>query len=145
ASEDIGLADPQALTIAVAARDAVEAIGLPEGDLALAQAAVYLSCAPKSNALYVGLNAAREDVRNRPIEAVPLHLRNAPTRMMKDLSYGDGYKYAHDYEEGVAQMDCLPPSLLGRSYYRPTDRGEEKRLGEWLNEIKRRRGHKNRK
>jgi len=136
ASEDVGLADPQSLQIALAARETIEEIGLPEGDLALAQAAVYLACAPKSNALYVGLNAAREDVRNLPIEPVPLHLRNAPTRMMKDLSYGEGYKYAHDYEEGTAQMDCLPPSLLGRTYYRPTKRGDEKALSEMLDKIK---------
>ncbi|HDL85025.1 MAG TPA: replication-associated recombination protein A [Candidatus Acetothermia bacterium] len=143
ASEDIGLADPQGLQIALAARETIEAIGLPEGDLALAQAAVYLSCAPKSNALYVGLNAAREDVRNRPIEPVPLHLRNAPTRMMKDLSYGEGYKYAHDYKEGVARMECLPPSLLGRSYYRPTKRGDEKALSEMLDKIKANRKQQN--
>jgi len=141
ASEDIGLADPQALTIAVAARDAVEAIGLPEGDLALAQAAVYLSCAPKSNALYDGLSKAKGDVRDRPVEPVPLHLRNAPTRMMKDLSYGEGYEYAHDYEQGVAPMECLPQSLLGKVYYHPTRRGQEKEIAEWLDEIKKLRGH----
>ena len=142
ASEDIGLADPQGLQIALAAREAVDAIGLPEADLALAQAAVYLSCAPKSNALYVGLSTAREDVHNHPIEPVPLHLRNAPTRMMKDLSYGEGYKYAHDYKEGVAQMDCLPPSLLGKTYYRPTNRGNEKSLREQLNKLKAIQRHK---
>ena len=143
ASEDIGLADPEGLRIALDARETIEAIGLPEGDLALAQATVYLSCAPKSNALYVGLSTAREDVRNRPVEAVPLHLRNAPTSMMKDLSYGDGYRYAHDYEQGIAQMECLPPALLGRVYYRPTNRGQEKELGETLSVIKKLRKHNN--
>jgi len=143
ASEDVGLADPRGLQIALAAREAVDAIGSPECDLALAQAAVYLACAPKSNALYVGLNAAREDVRNLPIEPVPLHLCNAPTSLMKDLSYGEGYKYAHDYEEGIAQMECLPPSLLGRIYYRPTKRGDEGTLRERLDKIRARRDPQN--
>jgi putative ATPase len=136
ASEDVGLADSQALQVTLAARQTVDAIGLPECDLALAQAAVYLSCAPKSNALYIGLGKAREDVRNLPLEQVPLHLRNAPTDMMKDLSYGKEYKYAHNYDEGVAKMDCLPPSLLGKTYYCPTNRGSEKNIREILQRIK---------
>ena len=120
ASEDIGLADPRGLEVALAAHQAVETIGLPECDLALAQAAVYLACAPKSNALYVGLGEAKNDVQNRPAEPVPLHLRNAPTALMKSLSYGKDYKYAHDFEGGVAPMECLPPALRERRYYRPT-------------------------
>jgi putative ATPase len=135
ASEDVGLADPNALQIALGARAAVDAIGLPECDLALAQAAVYLACAPKSNALYVGFGVARDDVRNRPTESVPLHLRNAPTQLMKDLSYGDGYQYAHDYEGGVTAMECLPPSLAGKRYYRPTERGNEKKVKERLERL----------
>ena len=136
ASEDVGLADPSALGIAVSAAEAVERVGLPECDLALAQAAVYLSCAPKSNALYVGLSEAKKDVANRPHEPVPLHLRNAPTQMMQDIGYGKGYKYAHDFPAGVAPMECLPPGLVGRQYYRPTERGMEKELGARLRQIK---------
>jgi putative ATPase len=109
--------------------------------LALAQAAVYLACAPKSNALYVGLGKAREDVRNLPAEPVPLHLRNAPTAMMEDLAYGKGYKYAHDYDQGIAQMDCLPPSLSDKAYYQPTDRGSEKEIAKRLSRIKALRKH----
>jgi putative ATPase len=128
ASEDVGLADPRGLEQAVAAWRAVEALGLPECDLALAQAAVYLACAPKSNALYRGYGDAREDVHERPTEGVPLHLRNAPTRLMKELGYGDAYQYAHEFEDGVAPMTCLPPSLSDRRYFRPTDRGFERRV-----------------
>jgi putative ATPase len=137
ASEDVGLADPHALDTALAAREAVEAIGLPECDLALAQAAVYLACAPKSNALYVGFGEARKDVQGRPNEPVPLHLRNAPTKLMKGLGYAKGYRYAHNFEAGIASMECLPPSLIGRRYYRPTGRGLEKDLAERLKRIKR--------
>lgn len=137
ASEDIGLADPQGLEIAVAASETVDRVGMPECDLALAQAAVYLACAPKSNALYVGLNEAKRDVAERPNEPVPLHLRNAPTRMMKGIGYGDGYKYAHDFPNGVAPMECLPPALKGRRYYRPSGRGREQEIAERLREIKR--------
>ncbi len=136
ACEDIGLADPQGLYVALAAREAVEAVGLPECDLALAQAAVYLACAPKSNALYVGVGEARKDVLERPDEPVPLHLRNAPTALMKGLGYGRGYQYAHDLEEGVAHMDCLPPSLEERRYYRPKGLGLEKTLAERLERIR---------
>jgi len=132
ASEDIGLADPAALTQAVAAWRAVEAIGLPECDLALAQATVYLATAEKSNALYRGIGEVRRDIRDRPLEEVPLHLRNAPTRMMQDLGYGDGYQYAHDLDVGIAPMTCLPPALVGRRYYRPTGRGHEERIAHRL-------------
>ena len=135
ASEDIGNADPQALTVAVAAKDAVHFIGMPEGNTALAQAAIYLATAPKSNAVYRAYEQAAEDALRQLAEPVPLHIRNAPTRLMKDLNYGKGYRYAHDEEEGVADMDCLPPSLQGREYYRPTDRGFEetvkRRMKEW--------------
>ena len=132
ASEDIGLADPAALAQAVAAWRAVEAIGLPECDLALAQATVYLATAEKSNALYRGMGEVLREIRDRPLEEVPLHLRNAPTRMMKELGYGAGYQYAHDLDEGIARMECLPSSLVGRRYYRPTGRGYEGRIAERL-------------
>ena len=132
ASEDVGLAAPAGLEQAVAAYRAAEAVGLPECDLALAQVTVYLSCAPKSNALYQGMKRAKKDVHERPTVPVPLHLRNAPTRLMKDLGHGQGYLYAHDYEGGVAPMDCLPDDLLGVRYYTPTDRGYERDLRERL-------------
>jgi putative ATPase len=142
ASEDIGNADPQALTVAVAAKDAVHFIGMPEGNTALAQAAIYLATAPKSNAVYQAYLHAAEDAHRDIAQPVPLHLRNAPTRLMKDLSYGKGYKYAHDEEDAVADMTCLPPALEGRQYYEPKDRGFEKevkrRLDGWT-EIKRQR------
>ncbi len=135
ASEDIGNADPQALTVAVAAKEAVHFIGMPEGNTALAQAAIYLATAPKSNAVYVAYNEAAEDALRQIAEPVPLHIRNAPTRLMKELNYGKGYKYAHNEAEGVADMDCLPASLSGRQYYKPTPRGFEetirKRMEEW--------------
>jgi len=132
ASEDIGLADPGALVQAVAAWRAVESIGLPECDLALAQATVYLATAEKSNAIYRAMQAVLSDIHDRPLEEVPLHLRNAPTRMMKGLGYGNGYQYAHDLEDGIAQMDCLPQALVGRRYYRPTGRGHERKIAERL-------------
>ena len=136
ASEDIGLADPTALRLAVTTYRAVEVVGLPECDVALAQAAVYLACAPKSNALYAGIEEAKRDVQRRPNEPVPLHLRNAPTRLMKQLGYGKGYRYAHDLEAGVARMACLPPTLHGKTYYRPKDAGFEKRLRERLTALR---------
>ena len=136
ASEDVGLADPDALGVAVAAMRVVESMGLPECDLALAEVAVYLACAPKSNALYVGFGAARGDVVERPDEPVPLQLRNAPTGLMKGLGYGRGYQYAHDLVEGVARMDCLPPSLAGRRYYRPSSSGREQELVRRLEKIR---------
>ena len=119
ASEDIGNADPQALVVAVAAKDAAHFIGMPEGNTALAQAAIYLATAPKSNAVYVAYNAAAADAQTQVAEPVPLHLRNAPTRLMKTLDYGKGYEYAHDDAEGTTAMDCLPPSLAGKKYYKP--------------------------
>ena len=137
AVEDIGLADPNALSLCMAARDAVDFIGMPEGNLALAQAVVYLSVAPKSNALYTAYGSVTEDVERTAAEAVPLHLRNAPTALMKGLGYGRGYQYAHEVEGKVADMECLPESLRGRSYYQPTNEGIEKRIRERLEEIKR--------
>ncbi len=128
ASEDVGNADPQALTVAVAAKDAAHFIGMPEGNNALAQAAIYLATAPKSNAVYTAYNAAAADAHQQAAEPVPLHLRNAPTPLMKQLEYGKGYQYAHEEAEAIAAMDCLPPSLAGRKYYRPTERGFEKEI-----------------
>lgn len=139
AVEDIGLADPNALSLCMAARDAVDFIGMPEGNLALAQAVVYLSVAPKSNALYTAYGSVKEDVERTAAESVPLHLRNAPTRLMKGLGYGKGYQYAHELESKVADMECLPDNLRGRVYYQPTNEGIEKRIRERLEEIKRRR------
>ena len=135
ASEDIGLAEPGALAITLAAKDAFDFLGAPEGHLALAQAAVYLSLAPKSNALYVGYGDVMEDVRKTEAEPVPLRLRNAVTGLMKNIGYGEGYKYAHDFEDKVAEMQCLPDNLLGRQYYRPTDQGFEARLRARMAEI----------
>jgi putative ATPase len=142
ASEDVGNADPQALTVSVAAKDAVHFMGMPEGNTALAQAAIYLATAPKSNAVYEAYNRAAADAHNDVAQPVPLHLRNAPTRLMKDLEYGKGYKYAHTEADAVADMSCLPSALEGRKYYEPTERGFEKeikrRLDGW-EEIKRKR------
>jgi len=135
ASEDIGLAEPGALAVTLAAKDAFDFLGAPEGHLALAQAAVYLSLAPKSNALYVGYGDVMEDVRNTEAEPVPLHLRNAVTGLMKNVGYGEGYKYAHDFEDKVTEMQCLPDNLVGREYYRPTDQGFEARLRSRVAEI----------
>jgi putative ATPase len=139
AVEDIGLADPNALSLCMAARDAVDFIGMPEGNLALAQAVVYLSVAPKSNALYAAYGAVQEDVENTAAEPVPLHLRNAPTGLMKTLGYGQGYQYAHDTESKVSDMQCLPDHLRDRTYYHPTNEGIEKRIRERLEDIQRRR------
>src|SRR6202158_696489 len=136
AVEDIGLAEPNALALCMAARDAVHFIGMPEGNLALAQAVVYLSVAPKSNALYTAYGAVQQDVEQTAAEPVPLHLRNAPTGLMKGLGYGKDYQYAHDTEAKVADMQCLPDSLRDRVYYRPTNEGGEKRIRERLEEIK---------
>jgi len=137
AVEDIGMADPQALLITVAARDAVDFLGMPEGNLALAQAAAYLALAPKSNALYEAYGAVQQDVEQTVAEPVPLHLRNAPTGLMKGLGYGRGYQYAHDLENKVADMQCLPDNLRDRVYYHPTDQGLEKRIRERLDDIQR--------
>jgi putative ATPase len=128
ASEDVGNADPQALTVAVAAKDAVHFIGMPEGNTALAQAAIYLATAPKSNAVYEAYSRAAADAHRDVAQPVPLHLRNAPTKLMKDLGYGKGYQYAHDEPAGIADMSCLPPALEGHRYYEPTDRGLEKEI-----------------
>ena len=132
ASEDIGNADPQALTVAMAAKAAVHFIGIPEGNTALAQATVYLATAPKSNAIYIAYTRAAADAHRDVAEPVPLHLRNAPTRLMKQLDYGKGYRNAHDDPEALVAMDCLPPALQGRQYYVPTPRGFEKELGRRL-------------
>ena len=136
ANEDIGLADPNALSLCMAARDAVDFIGMPEGNLALAQAVVYLCVAPKSNALYTAYAAVQADVERTAAEPVPLHLRNAPTGLMKGLGYGQGYQYAHEVEAKVADMECLPENLRGRTYYEPTNEGLEKRIRERLEEIR---------
>ena len=132
ASEDVGNADPQALGVAVAAKEAVHFIGMPEGNTALAQAAVYLATAPKSNAVYRAYGQAAADAHREAADPVPLHLRNAPTRLMKDLDYGKGYRYAHDEPDAVTAMSCLPPSVEGRRYYAPTARGFEKEIGRRL-------------
>ena len=136
AVEDIGLADPSALALTMAARDAVDFIGMPEGNLALAEAAVYLALAPKSNALYTAYGAVYEDIEKTAAEPVPLHLRNAPTGLMKHLGYGKGYQYAHDVEEKVADMQCLPDNLRDRRYYQPSQEGKEKVFSERLEQIR---------
>ncbi len=137
AVEDIGLAAPEALNLCLSARQTMEFLGSPEGDLALAEAVVYLAMAPKSNAIYTAYAAAQQDIESTRQEPVPLHLRNAPTKLMKDLDYGKGYKYAHDEEGKVTDMDCLPASLLGRRYYEPTHEGREKQLAQRLEELRR--------
>jgi putative ATPase len=138
ASEDVGLADPQALAITIAAKDAVHFMGMPEGNTALAQAAIYLAAAPKSNAVYRAYAEAAAAAAEEVAEPVPLHLRNAPTGLMKALEYGKGYKYAHDEPEGVANMECLPPAHQGRTFYQPTDRGLEAEIARRLAEVRRR-------
>ena len=142
ASEDIGLADPQALQVTLAAKDAYDFLGTPEGELALAQAAVYLACAPKSNAVYTAFDAARADVHERPAEPVPLHLRNAPTKLMKGLGFGRDYQYAHDDPNALVLQEHLPTALRGRTYYHPVARGFEAdvraRLERWRAELRRR-------
>ena len=140
ASEDVGMADPRALEQAAAAAHCVEHVGMPECALALAQAVVYLALAPKSNALYTAYGAAQRLVASRPPYPVPLHLRNAPTRLMKELGYGEGYVYAHDVEGAVADMTCLPDALAGERVFRPGEQGWEKRIRERLAEIAGRRG-----
>ena len=136
AIEDISLADPRALEQSIAAMQAVHLLGIPEGDLALAQAAIYLTVAPKSDAAYRAMGALTEDVQNSMAEPVPLHLRNAPTRAMKAWGYGAGYQHAHDFDDAVPGMECLPPSLAGKRYYEPAGRGMEKRIAERLEEIR---------
>jgi len=144
ASEDVGNADPHALSLTLAAKEAYHFLGDPEGELALAQATLYLALAPKSNAVYVAYDAAQTDVRERPAEPVPLHIRNAPTRLMKDLGYGAGYQYAHDAPDARVDQDDLPEALRGRQYYRPTDRGLEAELGRRLAEWRRWRAERRR-
>ena len=136
AVEDIGLADPNALAVTLAARDAFDFLGVPEGDLALAQAVVYLAVAPKSNALYTAYDAVQEDVERTAQQPVPLHLRNAPTGLMKSLGYSKGYQYAHNLESKVADMQCLPDNLKDRAYYHPTEEGLERRIKARLEEIR---------
>lgn len=140
AIEDISLADPRALEQAVAAMQAVHFLGIPEGDLALAQAAIYLAVAPKSDAAYRALGAVHADVERTIAEPVPMNLRNAVTRDMKEWGYGEGYQHAHQFEDAMVDMECLPPSLAGRRYYLPSGRGLEKRIAERLEEIRQRRG-----
>jgi putative ATPase len=137
AVEDIGLAAPEALNLCLSAKQAMEFLGSPEGDLALAEAVVYLSLAPKSNAVYTAYGAVLDDIEHTRQEPVPLHLRNAPTKLMKELDYSKGYRYAHDEEGRVADMDCLPDSLKGRTYYQPTQEGREKQLAQRMEEIRR--------
>jgi putative ATPase len=137
ASEDIGLAEPGALAVTMAAKEAFDFIGAPEGYLALAQAALYLSLAPKSNALYTAYGAVQEDLQKTIAEPVPLHLRNAVTGLMGHLGYGKGYQYAHNREDKVTDMTCLPEGLVGRRYYKPTDQGFEARIRQRLEEIRR--------
>src|SRR5258708_4311849 len=138
ASEDIGLAAPEALNLCLSAKDAIDFLGMPEANLALAQAVVYLTLAPKSNALYTAYGAVQEDVEKTAAEPVPLHIRNAVTALMKNVGYGKGYQYAHDLEEKVADMDCLPDNLRGRRYYHPTAEGKEKILSQRMEDIWRR-------
>ena len=144
ASEDVGNADPQALAVAVASKEPAHFLGMPEANTALAQAAVYLATAPKSNSVYVAYQRAAEAAAHDLAEPVPLHLRNAPTSLMRDLGYGEGYRYAHDEAAGVADMECLPPALAGHKYYEPTERGFEKeikrRLDGWAAIKARRKG-----
>jgi putative ATPase len=137
AVEDIGLAAPEALNLCLSAKEAIDFLGSPEGDLALAEAVVYLCLAPKSNSVYTAYGAVREEIEHTRQEPVPLRLRNAPTKLMKELDYGKGYRYAHDEEGKVADMDCLPDSLKGRSYYKPTQEGREKQLAARMEEIRR--------
>jgi putative ATPase len=137
AVEDIGLAAPEALNLCLSAKETVDFLGSPEGDLALAEAVVYLSLAPKSNAVYTAYGAVQQEIEHTRQEPVPLHLRNAPTKLMKELDYGKGYLYAHDEQDKIADMDCLPDSLRGRTYYRPTQEGREKLLAQRMEEIRR--------
>ena len=136
ASEDVGLADPRALELAIAAYQACHYIGMPECSVHLTQAVVYLSLAPKSNALYMAYENAKKDALSQLSEPVPLHIRNGVTQLMRDIGYGSGYQYAHDTEDKLTDMRCLPDSLLGREYYLPTDQGLEYKFKERLEQIK---------
>ena len=142
AIEDIGLAAPEALNLTLSAKEAVDFLGSPEGDLALAEAVVYLCLAPKSNSVYIAYGVVQQEIEQTRQEPVPLHLRNAPTKLMKELDYGKGYRYAHNEEGKVADMDCLPESLKGRRYYHPTQEGREKLLAQRMEEIRRIRAEK---
>lgn len=137
ASEDIGLAAPEALNLCLSAKDTIDFLGMPEGALALAQAVAYLALAPKSNALYTAYGEVLEDVENTAAEPVPLHIRNAVTKLMKQVGYGKGYQYAHDLDSKIADMECMPDNLRGRRYYHPTNEGREKLLAQRLEEIRR--------
>jgi len=137
AIEDIGMADPRALEQTIAMKEAVHFLGIPEGDLAIAQSVIYLCIAPKSDAAYRALGAVQADVQSTIAEPVPMQLRNAPTRAMKEWGYSEGYQHAHKFEDAIPGMECLPASLAGRQYYHPTDRGVEKRIAERLEEIRR--------
>jgi putative ATPase len=140
AAEDVGLADPRALSLTLAAKDAYHFLGTPEGELALAEAVVYLATAPKSNRVYAAFGQAMEAAREHPAEPVPLHIRNAPTGLMKDLGYGTGYQYAHASEHGYLPQEYLPEVLRGRTWYEPTDFGFEKDIKkrmDWWTELKR--------
>jgi putative ATPase len=150
ASEDVGLADPQALTLAVSCQQAVEFVGMPEGYIPLSETVVYLALAPKSNSTYAAYHNVTREIKNNGMQPVPLHLRNAVTKMQKQWGYGKDYQYAHDTEEKLTDMECLPESLAGRVYYRPTDQGSEVRAREKLERVKawkeeRRRAQKKRK
>jgi len=136
AIEDIGLADPRALEQAMAAQQAVHFLGIPEGDQALAQIAIYLAVAPKSDASYRALNAARETIAKAPADPVPMQLRNAATRPMKEWGYGAGYQHAHQFEDAMNTMECLPDRLRGTIFYEPTERGVEQRISQRLQEIR---------
>jgi putative ATPase len=140
ASEDVGMADPQALQVTVAAKEAFHFVGLPEGALALAQAAVYLATAPKSNALYTAYQRVEKDIRELEHKPVPLHIRNAPTSLMKDLGYGKDYKYPHDFPGHIVEEEYLPENLKGRIYYRPTDLGFEQEIKQRLDYWRKRKG-----
>src|SRR6185436_17694818 len=140
AIEDVGLADPRALEQAVAAQQTVHFLGVPEGDQALAQVAIYLAIAPKSDAAYRALNKAMETVENTTAEPVPMQLRNAPTKAMKEWGYGQGYQHAHQFEDALNNMSCLPENLRGTLFYEPTDRGLEQKIAQRLAEIRNRRG-----
>jgi len=143
ASEDVGLADPQALVVTIAAQQAVHFLGMPEGALALAEAAVYLATAPKSNSIYTAYGKARDDVGRTRNDPIPIHLRNAPTQLMKDLGYGERYRYAHDFEDAIVEQQHLPDNLRDRTYYEPVERGFEReirsRLAYWKKVLARRR------
>jgi putative ATPase len=144
ASEDVGLADPQALLLSVAAKEAVHFVGRPEADLSLAEAAVYCALAPKSNALYVAWEEVQDAIRSGATEPVPMAIRNAVTGLMAREGYGTGYRYAHDFEDAVTDLECLPDTLRGRRFYRPTDRGLERTLGERIEEWRRVRANRTR-